>query len=349
MKKPPRLKKGANIAIVSPSWGGPSVFPHIFDAGIQNLRDLGLNPVAFPTARMDAERLYRRPDLRAKDINAAFADTNIDGIMASIGGSDSVRILKYLDIDTLQKQPKFLMGYSDFTTLTTYLNLHGLVTFQGPSVMAGFSQWPSFSARYRDYVHDFFFSPQEQGTLPTFKAYSNGYPDWQDPQNTGKLATLHNNEGPRFLQGTGTVTGELFGGCIEVLEMMKGTAFWPKPGFWQQKILFLETSEDKPTLTSIRCWLRNYGVMGVFDALAGICFGRAMKFTDEEKAQLDHAILSVIREEFGQTTLPIVTNLDFGHTDPQLILPLGISFAIDCDKQQLVQCESAFSDCSGTP
>jgi len=111
--------------------------------------------------------------------------------------------------------------------------------------------------------------------------------------------------------------------------MLKGTPFWPQPGFWQDRILFLETSEDKPTPGWVSLWLRNYGVQGVFDRLSAILVGRARDYTDDEKTELDATIVRIVAGEFGATALPIVTNLDFGHTDPQWIVPLGVRAEID--------------------
>lgn len=342
MKKPLPLRKGDTIAVVSTSWGGPSVFPHIYESGIAQLRRIGFNVVEFPTARMDAGQLYHNPQARAEDINAAFADTHVRGIVSSIGGSDSVRILRYLDIPTIVSHPKFLMGYSDFSTLTTFLNRHGLVTFNGPSVMAGFSQLESFTVEYRRYLEHYLLQPSDRLVLPVCTEYSDGYPDWRDLNNTGKVKPPQCSDGLHFIQGEGKRSGRLFGGCIEVLEMMKGTDFWPGKEFWSDKILFLETSEDKPAVQSVEYWLRNYGAMGVFDRISGLLFGRPRDYSPEEKANLEAVILRVIREEFGRQDLPVVCNVDFGHTDPQIILPLGVTLEIDADAGTLVQTESAF-------
>ncbi len=344
MKKPDILEKGDNIAIVSPSWGGPSACPHIYESGIKNLRELGFNIIEMPAARMDAEKLYRNPQIRAEDINNAFYDKNINGIIAAIGGSDSCRILKYLDTDTIKNNTRFFMGYSDTTTITTWLNQQGLVTFNGPSVMAGFSQWNSFTEEYRQYIKDYLFIGSDNLVIPEFPSYSDGYPGWADKNNTGKIKPVKENDGMHFIQGSGISEGELFGGCIEVLEMIKGTEYWPDADFWQDRILFLETSEEKPSVDYVKYSLRNYGVMGVFEKLSGLLFGRARDYSDEEKKELEKTVLSVVNGEFGNSDIPVVCNMDFGHTDPQLILPLGVKYRIDAENRKIIQTESAFND-----
>ncbi|WP_246239929.1 LD-carboxypeptidase [Pseudoalteromonas caenipelagi] len=88
---------------------------------------------------MDDEKLFQSPRLRSGDINAAFKNPKVDAIIATIGGSDSVRILKHLDIETIKSNPILFIDLPDSTNITATLNLAGLVTFNGPSVMAGFA------------------------------------------------------------------------------------------------------------------------------------------------------------------------------------------------------------------
>ena len=119
--------------------------------------------------------------------------------------------------------------------------------------------------------------------------------------------------------------------------MLKGTDYWPDREFWNGRILFFETSEDKPSVDNVTYWLRNYGVMGVFDRIAGILFGRPKDYSQGEKKQLEEAIIRVVKGEFGRFDLPVVSNVDFGHTDPQVILPLGVEFEIDCANKKIRQ------------
>jgi muramoyltetrapeptide carboxypeptidase LdcA involved in peptidoglycan recycling len=329
-KKPLRLKPGDTVAIVSPSWGGPSIFPHIYENGLKVLKNFGLNIKEYPTARTDNDFLSKHPELRAKDINDAFADVEVKAIFASIGGEDSVRILPFLNKEVIQNNPKIIMGYSDTTTLLTYLNQLGLVTFHGPSVMSGLSQAESLPEAFTHHVQQMLFTPQEITEYKSFGVYCDGYLNWREEVNLGKTKELKQDTGWRFIQGNGVASGELFGGCIEVLEFMKGTDFWPNKDFWDGKIVFFETSEEKPPVEHVKWMLRNYGIQGVFDKAEAVLFARARDYSDEEKLELDNVIIDIIKGEFGNGTIPIVTNLDFGHTDPQIILPLGVKAEIDC-------------------
>lgn len=333
-KKPAKLKAGDTVAIVSPSWGGASAFPHIYENGLKILEEWGLKIKEYPTARADAEYLHDNPKIRAKDVNDAFADREIKAIFTSIGGEDSVRILLYLDKETIQNNPKILMGYSDTTTLHTYCNQLGIVTLHGPSIMAGFSQMKHLPAEFEKHIREMLFEARDAYEYHPYEEYCDGYPDWADKSNVGKVNPLKKSEGWKLLQGNGVVRGELFGGCIEVLEMMKATDFWPARDFWDGKIVFFETSEEKPSPDWVMWMLRNYGMQGIFNRINGLMFGRARDYSNEEKLRLEESIVSVVAKEFGKPDLPILANMDFGHTDPQLVLPLGVKAEIDCENKK---------------
>ena len=339
--KPPRLKSGDAVAVVSTSWGGPSVFPHVFDRGVDVLRRVfELEVRELRTARMAARELGANPRRRADDLNDAFADPSIRAIIMSIGGVDSVRILEHLDASLAVANPKILLGFSDSATQLVFYNQAGLVTFNGPSLMAGFAQLERFEGA-ADHVRALLFEPRPSYDYRPFADWTDGYPDWHEPSNAGEVGERRPHDGWRWLQGSGRAEGRLYGGCAEVLEMMKGTRFWPAPEFWQDRILFLETSEDRPSAETVGYWLRNYGVQGVFDRVSGVLVGRARGYSDAEKAELDDMFVRVIAREFGASELPIVTNLDFGHTDPQWILPLGVCVEIDADARRIRLLEPA--------
>ena len=129
--KPPRLNKGDTVAVISPSWGGPSVYPHVYENGLRVLREhFGLLIKEYPTAKASADKLLNDPKLRANDINDAFADKGVTAIIASIGGDDGIRVLQYLNKAIIKKNPKIFIGYSDTTIFNIYINQLGLVSFK---------------------------------------------------------------------------------------------------------------------------------------------------------------------------------------------------------------------------
>lgn len=324
---------GDTVAVISPSWGGPSVFPHVHENGLAVLREWGLVVKEFPTARMDAGFLRAHPEVRAKDVNDAFADPEVKAIFTSIGGDDSVRILPFLDKALIANHPKILVGYSDTTTLHVFANLAGNVSLYSPSIMSGFSQMKALPEAFGAHLHEMLFDPKPRYEYRPYETYCEGYPNWSDASTVGAVNPMKPTDGWHWLQGSGAARGELFGGCLEVLDMMKGTAFWPDREFWNGKILFLETSEEKPTVTHVGDVLRNYGAIGALDGIRGLIVSRARDFSDAEKAELEKKIVAVVAGEFGRADLPVVANFDVGHTDPQLVMPLGVEAEIDCEKK----------------
>lgn len=327
--RPRRLREGSKVALISPSWGGPHAFPKVYERGVSVLREeFGLEPVPMEHTCTRQSYLRRNPKVRADDINRAFLDPEIEGLIATIGGDDSVRTLPLLMTEEILEHPKVLMGFSDTTTLLTHLSLHGMITFYGPSVMAGISQ---MRGRPREVQHlrNMLFDPQPTYDYAPSPSYSEGYPDWSDDRSVGRVNRRKRSMRWKALQGEGKVSGELFGGCIEVLEMMKGTRYWPPRRFWEGKVLFLETSEMMPSPFSVKLMLRNYGIMGALESLSAVLFGRPRGYSAEQRAELEGTILSVVADEFGRPDLPVVVNMDFGHTDPQMILPLGARAEVD--------------------
>lgn len=344
MIKPKKLKKGDTIAVVALSWGGHEIFPHVVNKGIKRLEELGFKIKKGDTLNYSNEDLYNNPKLRAEDLHKQLLDKEINGIITLIGGSESIRVLPFLNKEIIKNNPKFFMGYSDITTYNTYFNQLGLISFNGPTVMAGFAESKKLEDDFVKYINEFLFENWEEFEYKKFNRYTNKYLDWSNSNNLEKENTnyIENNDNWHFIQGNKIVEGQLFGGCIEVLEFMKGTEFWPNKDFWTEKILFFETSEEKPPISNVEYWLRNYGMQGLLDKINGICFGRARDYSQEEKKELEAVILKILKE-FNREDLVVVTNMDFGHTDPQFIMPNGIQAQINPEKKSFKLLESIWS------
>ncbi|UFJ38960.1 LD-carboxypeptidase [Brevibacillus humidisoli] len=346
MKKPKRLKPSSRIAIISPSSGLPYLFPDNYELGLNNLQEfIGFEVVEMPTARMSPDDLYRNPQLRANDINRCFEDDQIDGIITSIGGYESIRILPFLDLELIMEHPKFLMGLSDATTFLSYLNQLGMITFYEPTVMAGFAQVKSLPPEFLQHLKSMFFSNQFPYRYAPYPRWTNAYKDWSNLETLGECeAFTENEQGWTFLQGTSVEQGYLWGGCMEVLEFMKSTIYWPHETFWEDKVLFFETSEEKPSPMQVGYMLRNYGMQGIFSKIKGVMIGRAKDYTDEEKQKLNEITINVIKGEFGADRIPVVVDVDFGHTDPKLILPLGGKVELNPITNDIILLESPFTE-----
>ena len=141
LKIPKALRRGDKVAAVSPSWGGPSVFPDRYRAGKRQFEAIfGVEIVEMPHTLAPADYIARHPKARADDLMQAFSDPSIAGIVSTIGGDDSIRLLPHLDLDALRQNPKIFIGFSDTTALHFACITAGLRSFYGPSLMAGFAE-----------------------------------------------------------------------------------------------------------------------------------------------------------------------------------------------------------------
>jgi muramoyltetrapeptide carboxypeptidase LdcA involved in peptidoglycan recycling len=347
MIKPRKLQPGDRVAAVSLSWGGPGTFPHRYQAGKRQLQDeFGLVVVETPHALRDEDWLQRNPGARADDLTAAFADPAIKAIISTIGGEDSIRLLPHLDLDTIRSNPKIFMGYSDTTVSHLACFKAGLVSFYGPSIMAGFAENGGLFPYMVEAVRRTLFSSAPPGPIvPNTGGWTVEFLDWAEPENQLRKRKMNPSQGWLFLQGEGTRRGRLMGGCLEVLDWLRGTDVWPQAEIWQDAILFLDTSEEAPPPVEVTRCLRTYAAMGILDRLSGLLFGRpGGEVPPEEFSEYDQAILQVVAAEQGLTGLPIVTRMDFGHTDPMFVLPYGVLAEIDCERQQFAILESAVVD-----
>ena len=303
------------------------MFPAVYEHGLRTLREtFGLDVVEFPSTTFSPEFAAANPSARAADLNDAFADDSIAAIVTVIGGDDSVRILPYLDIANAIAHPKILLGYSDTTTQLLALAAAGLVTFNGPAVMAGLAQaahLPGLEAHIRSLL----FEPTDSYDYRPFGYRAGDYPSWQS-QPGDLVGEITPDPGWRWLQGTEAASGRLTGGCIEVLAMMVGTPHWPAPEFFAGGILFLETSEEVPTPSQVGYWLRNYGAQGILSSISGLVFGRPRGYSAEMVAELDAVVLQQLAE-WGATRIPVLAGADVGHIDPQWVMPHNVLAELD--------------------
>ena len=344
MIKPKRLRRGGCVAAVSLSWGGPGAFPHRYAAGKRQFEEeFGVAVTETAHALRDPDWLARNPRARADDLMAAFADPNVDGIIATIGGDDSIRLLPYLDMNVIRNNPKVFMGYSDTTVTHCVCRAAGLVSFYGPSFMAGFGENAGMFPYMVDSVRRTLFAGGPIGLLPQNESgWTVEHLDWADPATQSAARKLNPCTGWVFHQQEGVVEGTLFGGCVEVLDWLRGTPVFPASGSLDGAILFLETSEEAAPPELLARFIRSLAAIGCLQPLAGILLGRPGGQIDPARFPVyADTLCRTVREEYGLHDLPIVSNIDFGHTDPMMVLPLGVRMRIDSERRELSIPEAA--------
>lgn len=323
LKLPPLLKKGDIVAAVSSSWAGASVYPHRYEIGKRQFEEtFGLKVIEMPHTLDSVEELDKNPKARADDINAAVKNPDIKAIITTIGGDDCVRLLPYLDYRAIAENPKFFIGYSDPTALHFAFLKAGVSSVYGPAFLTTFAENCGILDYVKNSLNDILFNGNTQGEICPSEFWINEFLDWGNPDNQKKKRKRIKNEGYRFLLGKKTVQGQLIGGCLEVLEMIKATPVWPDETVWEDCILFIDLSEEAPSPTYVIRCLRNYAAAGILKRLKGILVGRPCNVPTADFNKYDEAFVHAVRDEAG-LDIPIVTRMDFGHTDPICCLPYG--------------------------
>jgi muramoyltetrapeptide carboxypeptidase LdcA involved in peptidoglycan recycling len=335
------------VAAVSLSWGGPGEIPHRYEVGKRQLeREFGLSVVEMPHTLKDPKWLAENPQARADDLMQAFSDDRIRGVISTVGGDDSIRLLPYLDLEVFKAHPKVFVGYSDTTVTHLAMFKADVVSFYGPAIMVGFAENGGIDRYLADSFRNVLFS----STVPipivaNSEGWTNERLEWRVRENQQLRRTLRPVTGWRWLQGVGTVEGPLVGGCLEVLDWLRGTSIWPAPEQWQGVVLLLETSEEAPPPHAVARFFRCLEAQGIVSRLSGVLFGRPGGSLEPEVfAKYDEAVLQVIASELGLSNMPVVSQMDFGHTDPIMTVPYGVRARIDCDLRRVSIIEAGVTD-----
>lgn len=334
-----KLNKGDKVAILSPSNGLPGIFPWVQDLGLSRIRDIfGLEPVEYPTTRQMGSSLQDR----AKDIMAAFSDPTIKAVIASIGGSDQIKLIKYLDPAVLKSNPKPFFGFSDNTHLHIFLWNLGIPSFYGGSVMTQYAMQGAMHTMTAESIKHALFDTGEF-ELSVSKEYNDIGLDWSNKDLLNTPRVMEHNEG-LYWDGEVDVEGTLWGGCVESMIVQSSTTkYLPSDEDIEGTVLLLETSEGIPKPWIIQYLLIGFGERGWLNKFQAILIGRpkAWEFDQQHTAEEKKAykqkqretVLKTVRE-YNQT-IPIIQNVDFGHTDPQVVLPLGSTARINSSAQKI--------------
>ena len=329
--KPTRLHTGDKVATISLSSGcaGDSPINLRYEIGVQRLQsEFGLSVVAMPNSLKGSKYIYENPKARADDLMEAFSRKDIKAIISNIGGEDSVRILPYIDIDIIKDNPKIFLGYSDATT-THFICYHcGLSSFYGPAILTDFAENVKMFDYTKYWIEKTLFEDTPIGHIYPSKFWTSEYLEWNDCQNNLIRRKLIPNDGLDFIQGDNVVQGHLLGGCINVMDRLRGTEIFPSIDEWKDAILFIETSESKPTPQYFKYWMRSLAAMGILKNIVGIIVGKP--YDNNYYNEYKEAILTIILDEEGLTELPIIFNMNFGHTVPMFIIPYGALAEINC-------------------
>lgn len=342
--RPPTLKPNDKVAIVSPSSGIPHLFPWVYEQGLERLRNIfQLEPIEYPTARQSPQYLTEHPEARAEDINQAFADPSIKGIISTIGGNNQIRILPYLDTEAIRANPKIFMGYSDCTNLHLFLWNLGIVSYYGGAIMTQFAMGGGMHEYTIHSIKRALFTPPI-GQVYAAPEYSDADLDWGDQRNLNKKHRTYKSNGWEWYQSrAGIIEGRLWGGCLEVLDLhLSVKRYLPDADQLKDTILFLETSEEMPAEGAVYRFIAALAELQLLDKFQAILMGYPKaQFCERQPPEgrdayivnQKNAVTCALRDY--KSTIPVIFNMNFGHTDPQIIIPSGGTARIDFTAKEI--------------
>ena len=295
--RPAKLQPGDRVAILGASSASGMTAEEIE----KNVRSMDLEPVLYESATARHGNLAGTDYVRSRDINLAFADDSIKGIIAIQGGYGFQRVLPLLDWEMIKAHPKFFGGFSDVTAMLVPLNNCGMESYHMPMP----SNWIEADEFSRSKIRSILFDD---------------------------VTTYENPEGyPRKTLVGGKAEGPLAGGNLSMLTSSMGTPYEIQT---EGKILFIEdVHEATYRIDRMLTQMRNAGLI---QKANGIVFGT---FTDcEEPDPARNLTLAQILEEIVVPLgKPCFLGLQCGHCRPTLTLPMGRMVCIDADACEMVE------------
>ncbi|MEV8509738.1 S66 peptidase family protein [Actinoplanes sp. NPDC051475] len=327
--KPPMLRPGDTVALVSPSWGAAAEheirFGHAI-AAFQRIFDL--NVKVMPHALGLRGYTSGTREQRLSDIHDAFADPTIAAVVSIIAGRHSAQLLEDLDYDLIKANPKMFCGYSDITSINHAIYAQtNLVTFSAPMIMTQWGEWTRPDPHTVDWFRRAVMRAEPVGEIVGSPTYTDERVSWARPRNRERARRPAR---PYAALRPGVAEGPLLAGTLTNFCELLGTPFEPD---FRDAILVLDTPGHGfgPGEGDQQLWhLRN---AGVFDDVAAVVLGRPYHFDDAQTDQL-HQVLLDVTEDFR---LPVLANVDYGHTDPVATLPLGIRARVDDSRLFLLE------------
>jgi len=327
--KPNRLRKGDTIRIVAPASSMASLAKSAVARGVENLEKLGFSVEIDPNVYRTYKGTAGKPMERAESLMDAFMDDSVDGIMCCWGGFNSNDIIDYLDYQEIRKNPKVFVGYSDITILNTVLYKEaGLANFQGPAFV-------TFTHEFLmpwevDLFRQVTMSGNDQIEIMASPTFIDDPFFWKHPE---ELVKEQRNPGWGIVN-EGEAEGRIIGGHLGTLLCLAGTKFWPD---LNGHILFIEADEEDVGAVNIIRQLRHLSHLGVFDEISGLVVGRIPEVLGLKG---DRSIESIVGDVVEGLDIPVVTQFDFGHTNPIASIPIGVQGKISAEKKALTLIEA---------
>lgn len=304
---PEKLKKGDKIAVIAPSNSWSFASKDVKEIANERFAVMGLEVTFTKNVNEVDEFDSSSIESRVSDLHEVFLDKSVKGVIAAYGGFNSNQLLRSMDWNIIKNNPKVFVGHSDITALQNAIFAKtGLVTYSGP-LYSTFGQ-----KLYFDYTKESF----KECVLGDA-----GY-DVEPSENWGDDGWLADQEKRKLVKNDGWLVinegnaqGRILGGNICTINLLQGTEYMPDIS---NSILFLEDDSDSKAVNFDRD-LQSIIHLPNFNTVKGIVIGRFQNKSDITPAQLT----KIIKAKKELDHIPVLANVDFGHTNPMITYPIG--------------------------
>lgn len=304
---PAKLKKGDAVRIIAPSRSLAIIAQELQELANLRFEEMGLQLTFGKHLKESDDFASSSIASRIEDLHEAFAENTIKAVITVIGGFNSNQLLRYIDWTLIKNNPKIFCGFSDITALNNSIFAKtGLITYSGP-------HYSSFGQKlYLDYTLSYFkkclFSNRPFKIEPGTEWSDD---PWYSDQDNRQLIP---NPG-YVLINEGEAEGTLLGGNLCTFNLLQGTEYLPE---LEDSVLFIEDDEDSSPPTFDRD-LQSLIHQPAFSGVRGIVLGRFQKASK----MTDQLLRQIIKSKPELEHLPVIANVDFGHTDPKITFPIG--------------------------
>jgi muramoyltetrapeptide carboxypeptidase LdcA involved in peptidoglycan recycling len=314
---PEKLKQGDSVAIIAPSMSFSLLSQETIDEANRRFAEIGLHLKFGKNIKTIDEFLSSTVQERIDDLHWAFSDTSINAIFTVIGGYNCNQLLDHIDWELIKNNPKIFCGYSDITALQNAIFAKtGLITYSGP-------HYSSFGQKkYFDYTLNYFMKclfSEDQICVTPSKEWSDD--EWYIDQANRSLIA---NNGYHVINN-GNASGTLIGGNLITFKSLQGTHYFPS---LKNAILFLEDDAESGVHQFDRD-LQSLILLDEFKHIKGLIIGRFQKESSIAMPVLE----KIIKNKKELNNIPVIANVDFGHTNPFITLPIGGDALIEASPQ----------------
>ena len=307
---------GDEIRIIAPSCSMAIISEQGVQQATRRLELLGFNVTFGKHVNVCDLHESSSIEQRIEDLHAAFADPTVKGILTVIGGYNCNELLPYIDYELIKANPKILCGFSDITVLAAAIYAKcGFITYSGP-------HFSSFQMDGLQQYQTEFFQKALMRDKPFLLEPSANWSDdawFLDQENRVYEETKWK------VYSEGSTSGKLLGGNLCTLNLLQGTQYMPDI---TDCILFLEDDEG----TNPELFARDLtSLLQASSDIKGLLIGRFQKVSNMTQEQL----FFILDKHPMLKEVPVIYDVDFGHTQPIVTLPIGGTVRVDTKKMEI--------------